>query len=633
MNRRISVFVWCAVLLAGVAYGQADVSDFVAFDSDLWELADAETTTYLGRNCISGTAYLKHVEFHNGVIEVDVVVDGSRSYPGVVFRVQSETDYERFYLRPHRAGFYPDALQYTPVINGIAGWQLYHGKGFTAGAQIPENEWIRLRLEVKGAQTRVFVGDAERPGLVVDALKHGDSRGPIGIMSDGPARFSNFRYELTDDLDFDEPRQRPTPGGTITDWELSRSFKTTRVDPARYPRFFTIFGARWQKVTSEPSGLVDVARFVERRGSGADCVLARKIVQCDSRRDVRLSFGYSDTVTVFLNGHRVFTGNSAYRSRDRSFMGVVGLHDAVYLPLEKGRNEIMLIVTEQFGGWGFMAHVDEELAEPSEQQGRMIKVWETADVFKVPESVLYDRKRDILYVSSFDKLKRKNVNTGFISKVTLDGEIDELEWVTGLDGPCGMGLHKNRLYVVECSGNLVEIDARKGEVQSRYKIEGSTFLNDLAIDRSGNVYISDTSRERAGDDIYRFKKGTIEVWKTGDEIHRANGLFIYDERLIIGNTGDGFLKSIDLGDKRVERITCLGAGVIDGIRVNNNGNYIISHWEGQTYEVTPDGSVTKIFDTMTDGLNAADFEFVTEKNLLVVPTFLGNKVVAYRVVD
>jgi sugar lactone lactonase YvrE len=633
MNRRISVFVWCAVLLAGVAYGQADVSDFVAFDSDLWELADAETTTYLGRNCISGTAYLKHVEFHNGVIEVDVVVDGSRSYPGVVFRVQSETDYERFYLRPHRAGFYPDALQYTPVINGIAGWQLYHGKGFTAGAQIPENEWIRLRLEVKGAQTRVFVGDAERPGLVVDALKHGDSRGPIGIMSDGPARFSNFRYELTDDLDFDEPRQRPTPGGTITDWELSRSFKTTRVDPARYPRFFTIFGARWQKVTSEPSGLVDVARFVERRGSGADCVLARKIVQCDSRRDVRLSFGYSDKVTVFLNGHRVFTGNSAYRSRDRSFMGVVGLHDAVYLPLEKGRNEIMLIVTEQFGGWGFMAHVDEELAEPSEQQGRMIKVWETADVFKVPESVLYDRKRDILYVSSFDKLKRKNVNTGFISKVTLDGEIDELEWVTGLDGPCGMGLHKNRLYVVECSGNLVEIDARKGEVQSRYKIEGSTFLNDLAIDRSGNVYISDTSRERAGDDIYRFKKGTIEVWKTGDEIHRANGLFIYDERLIIGNTGDGFLKSIDLGDKRVERITCLGAGVIDGIRVNNNGNYIISHWEGQTYEVTPDGSVTKIFDTMTDGLNAADFEFVTEKNLLVVPTFLGNKVVAYRVVD
>ena len=36
-------------------------------------------------------------------------------------------------------------------------------------------------------------------------------------------------------------------------------------------------------------------------------------------------------ITIFLNGHRVFYGMSAYQSRDRSFVGVVGLNDVVYL--------------------------------------------------------------------------------------------------------------------------------------------------------------------------------------------------------------------------------------------------------------------------------------------------------------
>jgi hypothetical protein len=35
---------------------------------------------------------------------------------------------------------------------------------------------------------------------------------------------------------------------------------------------------------------------------------------------------------------KVFYGTSAYRYRGPSFLGVVGLHDAVYLTLEKGLN-------------------------------------------------------------------------------------------------------------------------------------------------------------------------------------------------------------------------------------------------------------------------------------------------------
>ncbi len=70
---------------------------------------------HLDRTAFMGTAILEDVNFKNGIIEYDMAVTGQRSYPGIFFRVQSQNDYEHFYIRPHRAGLYPDALQYTPT--------------------------------------------------------------------------------------------------------------------------------------------------------------------------------------------------------------------------------------------------------------------------------------------------------------------------------------------------------------------------------------------------------------------------------------------------------------------------------------------------------------------------------------
>jgi len=99
-------------------------------------LQNAQIVEHMDRKCLIGSAFLKDVEFENGVIEVDIAVDGSRSYPGVIFRMESEGNYERFYIRPHRPDFYSDNLQYVPAFNGIDGWQLYNGEGYTDGVII-----------------------------------------------------------------------------------------------------------------------------------------------------------------------------------------------------------------------------------------------------------------------------------------------------------------------------------------------------------------------------------------------------------------------------------------------------------------------------------------------------------------
>jgi hypothetical protein len=41
-------------------------------------------------------------------------------------------------------------------------------------------------------------------------------------------------------------------------------------------------------------------------------------------------------------------------------MGVMDVeNDAVYLPLRKGRSELVMAVAEYFGGWGLIARFDE----------------------------------------------------------------------------------------------------------------------------------------------------------------------------------------------------------------------------------------------------------------------------------
>ena len=72
------------------------------------------------------------------------------------------------------------------------------------------------------------------------------------------------------------------------------------------------------------------------------------------------NFGYSDDVSIFLNGRLLFSGMSGYHSRDPSFLGLIGLFDAVPLHLRKGENELLLIVSETFGGWGFMGRTMED---------------------------------------------------------------------------------------------------------------------------------------------------------------------------------------------------------------------------------------------------------------------------------
>jgi len=109
-----------------------------------------------------------------------------------------------------------------------------------------------------------------------------------------------------------------------------------------------------------------------------------------------------------------------------------------------------------------------------------------------------------------------------------------------------------------------------------------------------------------------------------------NVLYIQGKTLFFGNSGDQSLKRVSLSDKTIKTITKFETGFIDGFRIDENGNYLVSLWKGKLYRVTPKGIKTKILDTTTPGFYSADFEYIKEKNLLIIPTFFGNKIKAYK---
>jgi sugar lactone lactonase YvrE len=258
---------------------------------------------------------------------------------------------------------------------------------------------------------------------------------------------------------------------------------------------------------------------------------------------------------------------------------------------------------------------------------RLTEQWQTTRELRVPESILYNEREEILYVSNINGKPTEKNGLGFISRVTLDGKIEALKWAIGLNAPKGAAIFEGRFYVSDID-RLVEIELASGRILASYPAAGAGFLNDVAVDTAGNVYVTDMSTENSV--IYRLHNGKLAVWLKNASISKPNGLHMEKGRLVVGNSGDGHIKAVDLSSRVITTLARVGSG-IDGLRPDGRGNYFVSDWQGKTSLVTAAGDVRVLMDTTAAKINAADLEYVEKRNLLLIPTFFDNRVVAYRV--
>ena len=255
-------------------------------------------------------------------------------------------------------------------------------------------------------------------------------------------------------------------------------------------------------------------------------------------------------------------------------------------------------------------------------KARITEAWSTSKDLKVPESVMYDKASHILYVANINGKPTEKNNMGFISKISLDGKIVTLKWVDGMNAPKGMGLKDNLLYVTDID-RIHVIDKNKDQIIKTHDVSGAKFLNDIAIDSKGNVYITDMFTKK----VLILKNNKVDTWIDLNEYSKPNGLFMEEPDLLVG-TADGLLR-ISLNKKDI-KMEISNKGGIDGLKKIRKGEYIVSDWKGKTQLIGKNKRPIVLLDTTNKKINAADLEYIPDKRLIIIPTFFDNRVVAYQ---
>ena len=254
------------------------------------------------------------------------------------------------------------------------------------------------------------------------------------------------------------------------------------------------------------------------------------------------------------------------------------------------------------------------------QTHRLEKLWETDTVIAVPESVLPDTKKGLLYVSLIDGAPWGVDGQGGVEILDVNGKIINSKWITGLNAPKGLGRVGNKLYVADIS-EVVVIDIKKGAIEKKIAVDSATGLNDITVSDKGEVYVSDSKTAR----IWKIVNDKPSLYL--ENMKGANGLkAIKDDLYIL--SGKSFVKAD--AHKQITTIVELPqAG--DGLEPIGNGDFIATSWSGYIYYVYANGTFETLLDTHLDKVNTADIGYDAAKRLLYVPTFNAKKIMTFLV--
>lgn len=341
------------LLVAGYSFSQ----NIIPLDTTYWDIKARSFVieNYKGKEAVyvqGGGIILKNQKFLNGTIEFDVYLKEEQAFPGVEFRA-NEAHGEQFFLRPHLSGK-PDANQAAPRVNGITPFQLNFGPKYSFPYTYKYDDWTHVKVVVNNNKAQVFMDHSDTPNLSW-YLTHDPVEGLVVIRG---GRFTGMHLaDVKIDknavalVDFN-PIEREPIEGLIAQWEISDMFEEKRLeDPNEIQTL--VKNITWQGVLKIEEGTAaNISRIqLLYNGEPGNTVFAKLVIQSEKDQLKLFEFGYSDRVVAILNGKPIYKGTNKWRSRDYRYLGTVGLFDAIYLNLKKGKNELLMAVSEDFGGW------------------------------------------------------------------------------------------------------------------------------------------------------------------------------------------------------------------------------------------------------------------------------------------
>jgi sugar lactone lactonase YvrE len=267
--------------------------------------------------------------------------------------------------------------------------------------------------------------------------------------------------------------------------------------------------------------------------------------------------------------------------------------------------------------------------------------------FTKPESVVHDTAQDVYFVSNVGAGSPSALDkNGFISRVSPDGTIAALKAIDGLNGPKGLWISEDKLYVADI--NTLRIFHRvTGQPiatfdiaeQLRPKLPRPLFLNDVVVKKDGTAILSDSSTNSAIIEVT--PEGKASVILSGDEeLRRPNGLQVHganiswvtmtSNKVLRTNPSKKIFTEIELPTVDVSMLPNVreGALQLDGYVRLDDGRVLVSSWiTGEVTLISPSGNdrtVVAQVSSSFDGVGPAgpaDFAVDLARNRIIIPLF------------
>ncbi len=236
-----------------------------------------------------------------------------------------------------------------------------------------------------------------------------------------------------------------------------------------------------------------------------------------------------------------------------------------------------------------------------------------------PESIVYDKAYKRYLIS----------NKGGNTIVQLDSENTLENFVSsGLDSPKGLLIVGDTLISVN-NTSIKGFRLSDANPIMNIPISGSIFMNDVAYNGKGTLYLSDSEK----DVIYRLKITDRTYSTLISSGINPNGLF-YDEKtnsLLICSSGENAkIQSYNFSDSTLETRVITKFSNLDGLAKDNCGNIYVSSWgEGAVYVF--DSLLLKPPTVVSIGHNGpADISINPDEQILAVPNFNSNSISLLR---
>ena len=255
--------------------------------------------------------------------------------------------------------------------------------------------------------------------------------------------------------------------------------------------------------------------------------------------------------------------------------------------------------------------------------------WFVRDGFVAPEAVRYDPDQDVYFVGNWGTGSASATdNNGYISRMRPDGQIETMRFIAG--GSNGVVLHAPRgMYIVGDTLWVADADAVRGFHRKTgaklanvdFSVLDRGFLNDVAADATGTVYVTDTGRNK----LYKVTGGPTLV--VSDSILGAPNGITWDGAnnrfIIVPFGGHKGIRAWAPGATTLTDIAMSTGARYDGVEVLPGGRILVASQADTSLHIFTGNSGRAILRTLGP---PADIAVDTKRNRVAVPVVARNHV-------